>query len=230
MFTNFVFDLILLAVLFVGAFMGYKNGFLFTVVKPVKFALALVLAITLASFVGEYMVEPIIGPAISHKLSDILFEKYSEITAATANESLPTLVKFAASLCGLNLSGITVTEEGMSIIEAVVNAVTEPVVDIIGTLFGFIIAYFGAKLLLGFGLNFLNTMIDGGMVGKANRILGSVFTFFLAFMAVWLITSVSEFILNIPIIASLKWVDGFSGGLVYRFFRSFTPLDLLLSF
>ena len=229
MFTNFVFDLILLAILFVGAFMGYKNGFLFTVVKPVKFALALALAITLASFVGEYMVEPIIGPAISHKLSDILFEKYSEITAATANESLPTIVKFAASLCGVNLADITTTD-GMSIIEAVVNAVTEPFVDIIGTLFGFVIAYFGAKLLLGFGLNFLNKLIDGGMVGKANRTLGSVFTFFLAFIAVWLVTSVSEFILNIPIIASLKWVDGFSGGLVYRFFRSFTPLDLLLSF
>ena len=144
MFANLIIDLILLAVLFVGAYMGYKNGFLFTVVKPVKFALALALAITLASFVGEYMVEPIIGPAISHKLSDILFEKYSEITAATANESLPTIVKFAASLCGVNLADITTTD-GMSIIEAVVNAVTEPFVDIIGTLFGFIIAYFGYR-------------------------------------------------------------------------------------
>ena len=53
---------------------------------------------------------------------------------------------------------------------------------------------------------------------------------FLAFVVVWAVTSVSEFILNIPVIASADWVEGFNGGPVYRFFRSFSPLDLLLSF
>ena len=36
------------------------------------------------------------------------------------------------------------------------------------------------------------------------------------------VTSVSEFILNIPVIASADWVEGFNGGPVYRFFRSFS--------
>ena len=97
MVANVIFDIILVGILLAGAIMGIKNGFVDTIAKPVKFVAAIVIAISLASVVGSAIIEPIIGPAISHKLSDILIEEYSEITAATANESLPTLIKFAAS-------------------------------------------------------------------------------------------------------------------------------------
>ena len=54
--------------------------------------------------------------------------------------------------------------------------------------------------------------------------------FFLAFVAGWAFTSVFEFVFNIPAIASIGGIKDFTGGVVYRFFRNFTPLDLLLSF
>lgn len=228
--VNVIFDIILVGILVAGAILGYKNGFIDTVAKPVKFVLAIALALSLAGTVGQYVVEPIIGPAISHKLSDILVEKYSEITAANANESLPTLIKFAASMCGVNIEGVASTADGVSVIEAVVNAVTAPVVDIMGTIFGFVIVYFASKILLNVVMIFVNSAVSRGIVGALNRTLGCVLTLFLAFVVVWAVTSVSEFILNIPIIASAQWVENFTGGPVYRFFRSFTPLDLLLSF
>lgn len=228
--VNVIFDIILVGILVAGAILGYKNGFIDTVAKPVKFVLAIALALSLAGTVGQYVVEPIIGPAISHKLSDILVEKYSEVTAANANESLPTLIKFAASMCGVNIEGVASTADGVSVIEAVVNAVTAPVVDIIGTIFGFVIVYFASKILLNVVMIFVNSAVSRGIVGALNRTLGCVLTLFLAFVVVWAVTSVSEFILNIPIIASAQWVENFTGGPVYRFFRSFTPLDLLLSF
>jgi uncharacterized membrane protein required for colicin V production len=228
--ANVIFDIILVGILVAGAILGYKNGFIDTVAKPVKFVLAIALALSLAGTVGQYVVEPIIGPAISHKLSDILVEKYSEVTAANANESLPTLIKFAASMCGVNIEGVASTADGVSVIEAVVDAVTAPVVDIMGTIFGFVIVYFASKILLNVVMIFVNSAVSRGIVGALNRTLGCVLTLFLAFVVVWAVTSVSEFILNIPIIASAQWVENFTGGPVYRFFRSFTPLDLLLSF
>ena len=230
MVANIIFDLILIGILLAGAILGIKNGFIDTVAKPVKFVLAIALAFSLAGTVGAYVIEPIIGPAISHKLSDILVEKYSEITAATANDSLPTLIKFAASMCGVDISSVASGAEGASVIEAVVEAVTAPVVDIMGTIFGFIIVYFASKINLNIVMIFVNAMVNRGIVGAVNKTLGCVFSLFLAFVVVWAVTSVSEFILNIPVIASAKWVENFSGGIVYRFFRSFTPLDLLLSF
>ena len=230
MVANIIFDVLLVGILLAGAIIGYKNGFLDTVARPVKFIAALALAFSLASTVGEFLVEPIIGPAISHKLSDILVEKYSEITAANANESLPTLIKFAASMCGVNVENIASSAEGVSAIEAIVEAVTAPVVEIMGVIFGFVIAYFASKIFLNLAMSVINTMISGGIIGSVNKALGCVLTLFLAFVVVWGITSLSEFIFNIPVIASTDWAESFSGGPVYRFFRSFTPLDLLLSF
>lgn len=229
MFANILFDVILVGILVAGAFIGIKNGFIDTVSRPVKFVASIALAFSLAGVVGSAIIEPIIGPAISHKLTDILMEEYSSITAADANE-LPTLIKFAASMCGVDISGVATATAGASVIEAVVNAVTSPVVKVIGIIFGFIIVYFVAKYLMKFLMIFVNDLVNRGVVGTVNRTLGCIFTLFLAFVAGWAVTSTFEFIFNIPVIASANWVENFTGGPVYRFFRSFTPLDLLLSF
>ncbi len=230
MFANILFDLILLGLFAAGIVIGIKNGFIDTVAKPVKFFAAIALAISLASVVGSAIIEPIIGPAISNKLSDALVEKYADITAETASESLPTLIKFAASLCGVDIAGVASTADGISVIEAIVASVTDPVVQIVATITGFVIVYFVAKILLGILIAFINTVLNRGVTGTVNKILGAVFTGLLAFAACWALTAVLEFLLNIPLIANMRWVENFSGGFIYRFFKSFTPLDLLLSF
>ncbi|MBQ7390648.1 MAG: CvpA family protein [Clostridia bacterium] len=230
MVANVIFDIMLVGILLAGAIMGIKNGFVDIIARPVKFVAALALAISLASVVGSAIIEPIIGPAISHKLSEVLVEEYSEITASTANESLPTLIKFAASLCGVDIEGVASSADGITVIEAIVDAVTAPVVQIVGVIAGFIIVFFVSKILLNLLMLVVNSVVNNGIAGAVNRTLGCVFTLFLAFIVAWAFTSLSEFILNIPAIASAEWVQEFTGGPIYNFFRSFTPLDLLLSF
>lgn len=230
MVTNVIFDILLVGILVAGAIMGIKKGFVVTVSKPIKFVAALALAFSLAGFVGSTFIEPIIGPAISHKLSDILIEKYSEITAENASESLPTLIKFAASMCGIDINSVASTAEGGAVIEAIVDSVTGPVVEVFGVIFGFIITYILGKILFNFLMMLVNSIVKKGIVGKVNKALGCVFALFLAFVICWAFTALSEFVLNIPLIASAEWVESFNGGPIYRFFKSFTPLDLLLSF
>lgn len=230
MFADILFDLILLGILGGGVYMGIKKGFINTIAAPVKFIASIVLALSLASVFGSIFVEPIVGPAITNKVTDILVEKYADITAETASTDLPTLIKFAASLCGVDISAVASEAQGTYIIESIVHTVTQPVVEIVSTIAGFIIVYFIAKILLDILLMFINEMFKKGIAGTTNKILGAVFTFLLAFCVAWAFTAVSEFFLNIPLIAKAKWVSEFDGGLLYRFFRLFTPLDLLLSF
>ena len=230
MFANVFFDLILVGTLVAGGIFGAKNGFIDIIAKPVKFVAALAIAISLAGAFGSAIIEPIIGPAISHKLSSTLIEEYSEITAANANESLPTLIKLAAGLCGVSIEGVATAADGVSVIEAVADAVTAPVVEIMGAIFGFVIVYFLAKILIEFAMVFVNVAVNNGIAGKVNSTLGCVFTLLLAFVVCWAFTAFSDFILNIPLIASANWVENFTGGPFFRFFKSFSPLDLLLSF
>jgi uncharacterized membrane protein required for colicin V production len=230
MFANILFDLILAGILAAGVILGIKNGFISTVAKPVKFIAAIAIALSLAAGFGSVFIEPIVGPAISNKVSGILVEKYADITAETASAELPTLIKFAASMCGVDISTVASAAEGNNIIVSIVDTVTHPVVEIVSTIAGFIIVYFVAKILLGILLHLINELFDSGIAGTANKILGAVFTFLLAFCVAWAFTAFSEFFLNIPLIAKANWVSNFEGGILYKFFRLFTPLDLLLSF
>ena len=230
MFITILFDIILVGILLSGAFIGIKNGFIDTVARPVKFILRFVLAFSLAGIIGSFIIEPIIGPAISHKLSDTLIEEYSDITAETASEDLPTLVKLAAGMCGLSVDEIASGADAESVIEDVADAVTAPVVKVIGIILGFAIAYFLAKYLINFLMILVDNLVNRGIAGSVNKTLGCIFTLFLAFVVGWAFTSVFEFIFNIPAIADTKAIQNFNGGPIYNFFRSFTPLDLLLSF
>ena len=230
MFFSVLFEIILVCVLLAGGFLGYKNGFIDTVARPVKFVLTIVLAFSLAGVVGSFIVEPIVGPAISHKLSDTLIEEYSDITAETASEELPTLIKLAAGMCDVSVGEIASEADGISVIEAVSDKVTAPVVKVIGVVFGFVIAYFLSKFLVEFLMMLLNNFVSNGVADSVNRTLGCVFTLILALVACWIFTSFFEFVFNIPLIAATKSVQNFKGGWIYNLFRSITPLDLLLSF
>ena len=230
MFASIVFDLLLTAILAAGIVIGIKKGFISTVARPVKVLASIAIAIALASAIGSAIISPIIGPAISNKISGVLIEKYSDITAENAMETLPTLIKFAASMCGIDVTKVASTADGVLIIEEIVDSVTSPIVSLVSAIAGFIIVYIVAKILLGILLRLIESMFESGIAATTNKVLGAVFTFLLAFAAAWAFTAVSEFLLNIPLIAKANWVENFNGGILYRFFRSFTPLDLLLSF
>ncbi len=230
MIANIIWDVILAGLLIAGIVIGIKKGFVSTVAKPVKFIAAIVLALFLAAPIGGALVKPIIGPAISNKISDALIEEYSDITAETASEELPTLIKAAAGICGIDISDVASASDGEEVIISIVDSVTTPVVDLMATVIGFIILYFVLKILLSLLMSFINSMVDRGVVGAVNKILGCVFTLILAVCAAWVLTSLTEFILNIPIIAKAEWVGEFTGGPIYRFFKSLSPVDLLLSF
>ncbi len=230
MLLNVIFDIILISILAIGAVYGIKKGFVKAVAKPVKFIAAIVISLSLAGILSSTVIEPIIGPAISNKLSDTLIEKYSNVTVDNANDELPTLVKIAAGACGLDVSDIADKSDSENVIVEIAESVTAPIVGLIGSILGFVILYFVSKILLGMLISFLNTLIDRGVVKFLNRTLGCVFSVFMAFVAVWCVTVIFEFLFNIPVIANIGFIDNFTGGPIYRFFKSFTPLDLLLSF
>lgn len=230
MFFSILFDIILVCMLLAGGFFGYTNGFVVTVARPVKFVLKLVIAFSLAGVIGSLIIEPIIGPAISHKVSSVLIEQYSDITAATANDKLPTLIRLAAGMCGVSVQDVATKADGVAVIEAISDAVCAPVVELLGIIIGFVIAYYISKFLVELLMIFIDNLMNSGVTVTVNKTLGCAFSLLLAFVGCWVFTTFFEFIFNIPVIAATKGVSSFNGGPFYNFFRSFTPLDLLLSF
>ena len=231
MFLNVLFDILLVGIVIAGLIIGLKKGFIATVERPVRFFVALFAAFSLASVVGAFVVEPIIAPAITNKLTATLIEKYSDITAETANQDLPTLVKFAAGMYGISIKDTITAADGVNVIQSIASEVANPIVKVVAAIAGFAIVYYLVKALTKPIMRFVDKLLKKkGAIGYTNKFIGSIFTGVLAFMVAWLFTASLEFFLNIPLIADTQAVRNFTGGRVYSFFEMFSPLDLLLSF
>lgn len=230
MLADIIFDLIIVLVLALAGFIGVKVGFFNILAKPFKYVGAIVITLGFARPFGLSVVYPMIYKSVSNKVSVYLLDKCAEITQATAIEELPTLIKFAASLWGIDLESIVSGSGAQSLIQSIIDKVMEPVVGVISIVIGGIVLYILSKLLLGLALWLINSVLDNGAIGVVNKTLGCIFTLIIAFIAVWAIVGCSDFIINLPIIHNTEWGAEFTGGIVYRFFKNLSIVDLLLSF
>ena len=226
MIADIIIDIILAIILLVGFIWGLRVGFVKTIAKPVKFIMAVFLSISFASLVGTGIIDPMIREPIVNKMTEFFAEKIAA-GMGTADQ-LPTLVKLAAELAGVDIESLTSAEAQAELVSGIVSAVTDPVLNLITSIIAFFVLYFVFKILLTIGFAIVNSIIDNGVVGIVNRVLGCIVTTFFAMMIVWGLCSISDLILNLPGINEVEWVQGFSGGWVYNFFKGLSPIDLLL--
>lgn len=226
---NWIIDIAFVIIMIIGIVIGIKKGFISTVAKPVKFALAVYLAFTFCANLATAVIQPLIAEPVTNQLSSYLTEKFASVTAETV-DTLPTLVKLAAGLCGVDIEAVAnETGEG-SVIAAIVGEITAPFAQIVCTAVAFILIFFAAKLVLSVVFAIINKIVDNGFIGVANRIVGCVFTTALAFLVCWGIASIFELVIHLPVFEGQAWVNEFTGGFIYKFLKSISPIDLLLSF
>ena len=223
---NIVLDIILLVILIGGLVLGYKRGFIKSITKPVRFFAAIATAFWLNPIASKIL-EPRIKTPVTNQIRDYLLNNCPTITPETASEELPTLLKFAASVMNIDV------EEKLSSVDtvsAIVETLADPVIHLISVIVTFILIYFVAKLVYSLVLSALSSMFNDGVLGFPNKILGCVFTLFLAVVVSWVFVILFDFAINSSILADAVWVKDFEGGVIYRFFAKNSPIDLLLSF
>ncbi len=223
---DFIVDGVLVVILLVGFIWGINAGFIKTVAKPVKFVLALIISLSFASWAAETFVEPLLAAPIVDRLT-VFFTEH--ITAATDGTDLPTIINLAASLAGVDLGALGEAATQQEVIAEVVNAITQPVVGIITGVIGFIALYIVSSIILTILFAILEAIVDNGVVGILNRVLGCILLTILAGGICWCLCAISDLILSLPVLAEQEWVQGFQGGVIYNFFKSLNPIDLIMN-
>ena len=229
MFAKILVDIIIIGILVLGVVLGLKRGFIITIARPVKWFMAFFLAILLCTPVSNGIIEPLIDKPINNQLSGYLIDKCGDITAENAGDKLPTVLKFAAEIADVDFESM----EGNSseeIIAALVDKLSAPIVSLISGILAFILVYFVSKILLAIALRVLDGMFRNGLLGVFNKTLGCIFGAAFSFVCAWLFVSVFGYVINIPVIAETGFGKSFDGGYIYGFFKSMSPLDILLSF
>ena len=229
MLVNIIIDVILVAIVIIGAIVGYKRGFFITVTGPVKWFAALLLSFLLCDFVASEFILPLIEGPLTGQLTDYLTEKCAHITGENITEELPTLLKLAAGAAGIDISLIEGTDSA-SVIAEIVNKLASPAIELFAIIIAFVLLYILLKLFLGIILKILNYFFKHGPLGVLNSALGLVFCAAFSFVISWLLVVIFGYVIHLDAISQYSWVNEFSGGYVYKFLDSITPLDLLLSF
>ena len=73
-------------------------------------------------------------------------------------------------------------------------------------------------------------MFETGMLGVLNKTLGFIFSTAFAIIISWAVASVFTYVISMPVFDEVQWIQEFSGGYVYGFFKTLNPIDILLSF
>ena len=228
--VNAIVDIVLVLILLFGFFFGIKRGFVKTVAKPIKIIAAFAIAFLLAAPVGEIFVSPIVSEPITNKLTGILTERTAGLAASEISDGVPTLLKFAAGLCGVSVEEVATGNTTDEIVLSLTEALVSPVIQIVSSIVAFVLLYIASRILLRLLLSIVDSIVDGGAVGAINKLLGCVFGVTFAFAAAWALVAVFDFVVYVPAVQDMDWVSEFNGGYVYNFFKSVSPLDLLLSF
>ena len=162
---------------------------------------------------------------MSNQLSDSLVARAERLDP----DSLPTLLKFAAAICNVDLADYT-GETSAETAEKIAQALSEPVSHIIAVVVAFVLLFVVFMILLGLLLKLVNYVLSNSPLRSLNRALGFIVGGAFAFIIAWLLCAVFTWFLSLPAIAANEWAQTFEGGAIYNFFRSFDPMEILLSF
>ena len=227
---NIIVDSFIVLILLVGIIWGIKAGFIKTVSKPAKIVLAIAFALALASVVGTGIVKPIIEEPVVAKITDFFTEKITAMSeAAGLGDNLPTIIKLAASLANIELSQLENVETQAETITAIVGAITDPILNIISMILGFVVCFFIGMILFTILFAILDSVVDDGVLGVVNKVLGCIVMTLLAIAIIWVLCTVSDLILNLPWFRDQAWAQEFTGGWIYTFFKNLSPVDLILN-
>ena len=224
-----LFELILLGVLGAGVYLGLKRGFVSMMARPVKIFASIMLAIAICGGVARSVIVPIIDAPITNYIASFLYENCAGITPETTADELPTLLKIAAAIFNIDTYSVALNSDGR-VIEALVTNLAEPAIYVIAVIISFLLSYVLGRSLFSLALFLVDVFVEGGLLGKINKSLGMVFGILIAFICAWAIAGFIEFALHSPFIVSNAAMANFRGGLLYRFFNMFSPIEILLRF
>lgn len=216
---SIAFEIILWLMILVGVILGIRAGFVRMAAKPLKLVLAIVVAFAFCSLVAESVVIPMINEPITNYIYGFLAENCPELSINNVAEEIPTVLKFAANLYGINLEEIVAQNAGRDIIAEITSVIATPVVRILAIAASFLVLYIASKIVVALAFALIDLLFSYGIFGSLNKILGALCGGVVAFGVAWAVAVLVKTVFHVDV-----------DGILYEFFNTYSPIELLLSF
>ncbi|MBE6536762.1 MAG: CvpA family protein [Ruminococcaceae bacterium] len=214
-----VLDLILPIIVVIGFLLGYKKGFFETVTKHLKLVFALCLTILTAAPIINTWTRPFFAGKVEGWIYSSLLENCPDITAETASDSLPMLIKLMANLFKVDFSGAEQANSAEEVLSAISKEMSLPVGNLIAVVVTYVALFIVSLVLTKIILAILNKLVKKGLLGRLNKWLGLLFGGMLAAISACIISSIAY-----------RISPEFADGAISTFFRNINPFAILMKF
>ncbi|MBR5143530.1 MAG: CvpA family protein [Clostridia bacterium] len=224
MFLDFLLDVIIAAILVGVSFYGYKRGVFRLVVSTIKGLVCFIVSILMCNNVADFIVKPLIGNTIKAYLLEYIEEK----TMYTPYDTLfrmPTLLKIAMAVFGIEQESVMVNPT----IAELVDIFSNPLITMLSRIVAFFILYILIRYVIKLIVYLADIIFSQGILGKLNSLLGLLLSMLMAFLFAWTFTSLTDFVFHLNFLSDVRIIKEFNGGLLFRFFNSFSLMKLIFS-
>ena len=226
MFLDLLIDLILILILLFGSYFGYTRGLFRLAAKPLRLVTCLWISSSFCQSIGEGILFPLVKQPFSNILKSLIFEQ-PDVSSSQLTEEIPTVIKISAAIFDLDIdySALSPSE----IADEITGALIDPTVKMLSIIIAFIILMIISRLMIDLLINTVDSILSIGIVGSINRAGGVILSCVFAFRIAWIFAGAVDLVVQSRLCGSDNVAD-FSGGWIYRFFISISPIRLLLSF
>ena len=148
-----------------------------------------------------------------------MLENCPDITAETAADSLPLLIRICAAIYDVDFGAA----EEATTAEGVINAIAEEIALPIGNLIAVIVTYIAlfivSMVFTKIMLAIINRLVKKGVLGRVNKYFGLFAGGMFAMIAACIISNIAY-----------KVSPDFAGGAISVFFRNINPFAILMKF
>ena len=219
-FGNWILDLVIVLCLAAGFYYGWKRGFLKIVLKTFAGLFSAIFALMLFDKLGSVLKEKYVFSFVHTKVSEALAGIGAGADAATMAEAVPSGLRGAASLVGIDLAAAaeSAIQSGRDALAEFAIDASHSIAQFISSVAGFVILFVAAYIVL----RVLSTPISAivmklPLLGHVNRALGSFFGALAALILTWIFVKLVGFIDVSLDLSFIEVEEAWAAGAFYRF-------------
>ena len=214
-----VLDLLLPIIVVIGILLGYKKGFFATITKPLKIVFSICLTILLAAPIINAWTRPYFAGRVQSWIYSSMLENCPDITAETATDSLPLLIRLCAAIYDVDFGAAEQATTAEGVIDAIAEEMALPLGNLIAVIVTYIVLFIVSLIFTKIMLAVLNKLVKKGILGRVNKFLGIFAGGIFAMITACVISNIAY-----------KISPDFASGAISVFFRNINPFAILMKF
>lgn len=197
---EYIFDIVLVLIVLISAFIGKRKGFVKCILNLVKSIAAFILAKIAADYASVYLFENFFAKKLTEKITQSLYIS-SKLPGESVWEALPSFVQNLLEKSGVNSENIFTVSNFATLDEMIastVSAVEEILVPFIALIL-LVLFFVGFSLLLSIVIKLIDKVFKLPVLNSLNAFLGTFVGIIFGILIIFILCSyINDIILLLP--------------------------------